>query len=148
MFNSDTSVYAINSETPFTCRFAKDSTQPLDWGQSIPVLGLSSLCKEPPVSESAAPRAAQMYRQQTCSSNLQMKCKTGNDRWWGQTGKSKEQSNSTSRASDSGHSAAGCDWGSLTVGCRGSKERMMMMMMMRGCASVGQEFALIPFFIS
>lgn len=46
MFISDASVYAINSETPFTCswcRFAKDSTQPLDWRQSIPILGLSSL---------------------------------------------------------------------------------------------------------
>lgn len=82
--------------------------------------------------------AAQMYRQQTCSSNLQMKCKTGNDRWLGQTGKSKEQSNSTNRALDSGHSAAGCDGGSLTGGCRGSRERLMM----RGCALVGQEFPL------
>lgn len=51
-----------------------------------------------------------------------MKCKTGNDRWWGQTGKSKEQSNSTSRALDSGHSAAGCDCGVTDCGLQ-RKER-------------------------
>lgn len=81
--------------------------------------------------------AAQMYRQQTCSSNLQMKCKTGSDRWWGQTGKSKEQSNSTSKV------LLLVTGGSLTLGCRGSRERMMMMM--RGCALVCHEFPLYLF---
>lgn len=60
--------------------------------------------------------AAQMYRQQTCLSNLQMKCQAGNDRWSGQTGKNKEQSNSTSRVLDGGHGAAGCDCGVTDCG--------------------------------
>lgn len=89
-------------------------TQPLDCKQSIPILGLSSLYKELSVSEAAAPRSC--LDVQTTESNLQMKCKTGNDRWLGQTEKSKEQSNSTSRALDSGHSAAGCDWGFTDCG--------------------------------
>lgn len=67
-----------------------------------------------------------------------MKCKTGNDRWLGQTGENKEQSNSTSGALDGGHGAAGCDCGVTDCGL----QRKLREMMVRGCALVGQEFPL------
>lgn len=103
-------LYTVKLEMLFTCslcRFATDSIQSLNWRQCIIVLDVSLLYKETPVLEAVAFRScSNVYRQQTCLSNLQIKCKTANDRWWRQTGKNKKQTNSTTRVLDGGHSTA------------------------------------------
>lgn len=76
-------------------------------GDSVLLFSMYLYCIKTPILEAVAFRScSNVYRQQTYLSNLQIKCKTANDRWWGQTGKSKKQTSSTTRVLDGGHSTA------------------------------------------
>lgn len=93
--------------TLFTCSlsgFSTDSIHLFNCTQPIIVLGAFLSYKGTPALEAVSSRScSHIHRQQTCLSDLPMRCKTANKRQSRQTGKNKNQSNSTSRALHSSH---------------------------------------------